>query len=203
MLKKTTLTFLCLMAVLLAGCSRYYYWDNEPDDKNLVDVSYDAVDNLLQNLKKPLPAGSVVVINSLVNVDDLSQSFSFGRILSDQISSAFHRSGYRIVGMELPTEIFAKNDSGILYLADETKQALNETGASALVIGVFAPGKRNAYVSLKVYDIASENVISSNDFSVPMGPDTKKLLKPKKVDEDKKEQTTETGTDPIPLESFE
>lgn len=195
MLKKTTMTLLCLFAISLSGCSRYYYHDDAPDDENLVDVSYNAVENLLSNLKQPLPSGSVVVINSLVNVDDLSQSFSFGRILSDQISSAFHRSGYRIVGMELPTEIFAKNDSGILYLADETKQALNDINASALVIGVFAPGKRNAYVSLKIYDIASENVISSTDLSVPMGPDAKVLLKPKKVEE---EQSAA-----IPLESID
>ncbi len=183
MLKKTTLIFLCLFAISLSGCSRFFYYNDEPDDANLVDVSYNAVNTLLQHLRNPLPAGSVVVINSLVNVDDLSQTFSFGRIISDQISSAFHRSGYRIIGMELPTEIFAKNDSGILYLSDETKQALNETGASALVVGVFAPGKRNAYISLKVYDITSENVISSADLSVPMGPDAKNLLKPKKVDE--------------------
>ncbi|MGR9114962.1 MAG: FlgO family outer membrane protein [Gammaproteobacteria bacterium] len=184
MLKKQTLIFWVLAMLALAGCSPFYYSSNEPDDEDLVQVSYRAVDDLLLNLKQPLPKGSLVVINSLVNVDDLSQTFSFGRILSDQISSAFHRSGYRIMGMELPTEIFVKNDSGILHLSDETKEALNNVGASALVVGVFAPGKRNAYVSLRVVDIASQNFISTTDLSVPMGPDAKQLLKPKKVEEE-------------------
>ncbi|MGR9044693.1 MAG: FlgO family outer membrane protein [Gammaproteobacteria bacterium] len=182
MLKKQAIIFGALALFALAGCNRAYY-SNEPDDENLVEVSYEAVDNLLLNLKQPLPKDSLVVINSLVNVDDLSQSFSFGRILSDQISSGFHRSGYRIMGMELPTEIFVKNESGILHLSDETKEALNNVGASALVVGVFAPGKRNAYISLRVVDIASQNFISTTDLSVPMGPDAKQLLKPKKVEE--------------------
>ncbi|WP_305908510.1 FlgO family outer membrane protein [Methylomarinum sp. Ch1-1] len=183
MWNKQIIIILALSLLGLSGCNRYYRYD-EPEDANLVDVSYSAVDQLLLNLKQPLPENSLVVINSLVNVDDLSQEFSFGRILSEQLSSAFHRSGYRIVGMELPTEIFEKNENGILHLAEETKQGLDEVGASALVVGVFAPGKRNAYVSLKVFDIASQNIISSTDLSVPMGPDAKVLLKPKK-DEDK------------------
>lgn len=178
MVNKKTI-FSALLALSLTGCAPYYY-DHEPEDENLVDVSFDAVDSLLLNMRRPLPAGSLVVINSLVNVNDLSQSLSFGRIMSDQISSAFHRAGYQIIGMELPTEIFDANDDGILHLADETKQALNDAGASALVVGVFAPGKRNAYVSLKVFDIATENVISTTDLSIPMGPDAKKLLKPQK-----------------------
>lgn len=182
MLKKQTIIFLVLAMAALAGCNRAYY-STEPDDEDLVEVSYQAVEDLLENLKQPLPKDSLVVINSLVNVDDLSQTFSFGRILSDQISSAFHRSGYRIMGMELPTEIFVKNDSGILHLSDETKEALNNIGASALVVGVFAPGKRNAYISLRVVDIASQNFISTTDLSVPMGPDAKILLKSKKVEE--------------------
>ncbi len=182
MLKKQSIFALALITLISTGCSRYYH-HNEPDDENLVDVSYSAVDNLLLNITKPVPAGSLIVINSLVNVDDLNQTFSFGRILSDQISSAFHRAGYRITGMELPTEIFQKNDSGILYLSDETKQALTDAGASALMVGVFAPGKRNAYISLKLIDIASQNVISTTDLSVPMGPDAKALLKPKKIEE--------------------
>jgi flagellar FlgO protein len=178
MVNKKTI-FSALLAMSLSGCVPWYY-DREPKDENLVDVSFDAVDSLIENMRRPLPAGSLVVINSLVNVDDLSQSVSFGRIMSDQISSAFHRAGYQIIGMELPTEIFDANDDGILHLADETKQALNDAGASALVVGVFAPGKRNAYVSLKVFDIATESVISTTDLSVPMGPDAKKLLKPQK-----------------------
>ncbi len=176
---KTPMLFLIIVSMLLStGCNHYY--TSGPDDEDLVEVSYDAVTDLLNNLKQPLPPQSLIVINSLVNVDNLSQKFSFGRIVSDQISSAFHNAGYAVKGMELPTEIFVKNDAGILNLSEESKKALTEIDAKAIVIGSFAPGKENVYISLKVVNIANEKLIATTDFSVPMGPDTKVLLRPKK-----------------------
>lgn len=199
MFKKQAIVLLVSAVTALSACNRVYYAE-EVEDDNLVEVSYEAVDQLLLNLKQPLPRGSLVVINSLVNVDDLSQTFSFGRIVSDQISSAFHRSGYRVMGMELPTEIFVKNDSGILQLSEETKKALNDVGAQALVIGTFAPGKKNAYVSIRVVDIDSGYFMSTTDYSVAMGPDAKNLLKPKPVVEEapqKEEEVTTTEEESV------
>lgn len=175
MINKKTMALILLALTVLSGCNRFSRPENKDDD--LVEVSYDVVNQLIFDLQQPLPKGSLVVINSLVNVDELEQTLAFGRIVSDQISSAFHRSGYRVMGMELPTEIFAKNDAGILQLPEKTKEALNNVGAKAVVIGSYAPGYNNVYVSLRVVDIASQNVISSTDYSVSMGPDAKVLVK--------------------------
>jgi TolB-like protein len=175
MINKKTMALMFLALTILSGCHRFSRPENSDD--NLVEVSYDVVNQLILDLRQPLPIGSLVVINSLVNVDDLEQNLAFGRIVSDQISSAFHRSGYRVMGMELPTEIFAKNETGILQLPEKTKEALNNVGAKAVVIGSYAPGYNNVYVSLRVVDIASQNVISSADYSVSMGPDAKVLVK--------------------------
>lgn len=169
---------LCVSAVLaltlLSGCGPRYYYESVEDD-DLVEVSYSAIDQLLLGLKQPLPRGSLVVINSLVNVDDMGQTLPFGRIVSDQLTSAMSRSGYRVMGMELPTEIFAKNEAGILELPEKTKQALNDVHANAFVYGTYAAGRKNVYVSLRIVDISTQNIISSTDFSIPMGPDAKRL----------------------------
>ncbi|WFP49361.1 FlgO family outer membrane protein [Methylomonas sp. EFPC3] len=175
MLKKKLMVLMLAGLTVLSGCSRLYYYSSSIDDDDLVEVSYDAIGWLLADLRQPLPKGSLVVINSLVNVDDMGQTLPFGRIISDQLSSALHRSGYRVMGMELPTEIFAKNEAGILELPEKTKEALNNVGAKAIVIGSYAPGRDNVYVSLRVVDIASQNVVSSTDYSVAMGPDAKVL----------------------------
>lgn len=174
MIKKQTIVLIILALSMLSGCNRLFR-PGETKDDDLVEVSYEAVNQLILDLRQPLPKGSLVVINSLVNVDDMGQNLAFGRIVSDQISSAFHRAGYRVMGMELPTELFAKNEAGILQLPEKTKEALNASGAKAVVIGSFAPGRNNVYVSLRVVEVASQNVISSTDYSVPMGPDAKIL----------------------------
>lgn len=167
-----------LALTLLSGCSSFYRYHSEVTDDDLVEVSYEAVEQLLLNLRQPLPRGHLVVINSLVNVDDLGQTLPFGRIVSDQISSAMHRNGYRVMGMELPTEIFSKNEAGILQLPEKTKEALNNVHADALVIGTYAAGRKNVYVSLRVVEIATQNIISSTDYSIPMGPDARTLALP-------------------------
>lgn len=172
MFKKQIIVLMILTLMMLSGCSRLFR-PSEIKDDDLVEVSYEAVNQLLGNLKQPLPKGSLVVINSMINVDDLGQSLPFGRIVSDQISSALHRSGYRVTGMELPTEIFAKTDAGILQLPEKTKAGLNDIHANALVIGTYAAGRNNVYVSLRIVEIATQNIISSTDYSVPMGPDAK------------------------------
>jgi hypothetical protein len=176
--KKLTLVSASLALSLLTGCSSYYRYQSEVKDDDLVEVSYEAVDQLLLNLKQPLPRGNLVVINSLVNVGDLGQSMPFGRIVSDQISSAMHQNGYRVMGMELPTEIFSKTEDGILELPEKTKEALNNVHAHSLVIGTYAAGRKHVYVSLRIVEIATQNVISSTDYSIPMGPDARAMSLP-------------------------
>ena len=174
MFKKQMIVLMILALTMTSGCSRLFR-PSEIKDDNLVEVSYEAVNQLILHARQPLPQGSLVVINSLVNVDDLGQTLPFGRIVSEQISSAFHNAGYLVMGMELPTELFAKNDAGILQLPEKTKEALNTSGAKAVLIGSFAPGRNSVYVSLRMVDIATQSTISSTDYSVAMGPDAKVL----------------------------
>ena len=179
MYNKVAIFILMLSATVLSGCST----SSQPliKDVDLVEVSYDAVDTLLKKLSQPIPKGSLIVVTTLVNVDDLNQTSAFGRIVSDQIASAFNNSGYRIKGMEMPTSLLAKEEGGMLYLSDEAKETLIKHNASALVVGKFAAGRRTAYVSLRIVDLNSKNIISSTDYAVPMGPDARVLLKPEKT----------------------
>jgi len=176
---KMAIIMLMFFTAVLSGCKTAY--QRPIEDVNLVEVSYDAVDTLLKKASKPLPKNSLIVVSTLVNVDDLNQTSAFGRIVSDQIASAFNNGGYRIMGMEMPTAVFVKEEGGMLHLSDETKKTLEGHNASALVVGVFAAGRRTAYVSLRIVDLATKNIISSTDFSVPMGPDARVLLKPKET----------------------
>lgn len=179
MLKKATIFISALLITLLNGCSWNRY--QEIKDADLVEVSYDATSTLQDKLTRTVPQNSLIIVSTLLNVDNLNQTSSFGRIISDQIASAFHNSGYQIIGMEMPIDLFVMQEGGALHLSDETKAILKHYHAAVLVGGVYAPGKKNTYVSLRIVDINTKNVISSTDFSVPMGPDAKKLLESKEV----------------------
>ena len=196
MFKKATIALLVLAMALLSGCTRYRY--QEIKDVDLIEVSYGATQKLLKQSRKPLPANSLIVVTTFVNVDDLNQTSSFGRIVSDQIASAFNNAGYRIKGMEMPTEVFVKEEDGMLQLSDTSERILKANQAAALVVGTFAPGKQTAYVSIRMLDLDTNTVISSTDFSVPMGPDARVLLEPKKVgaEESRGRPKVEGSTEP-------
>lgn len=61
----------------------------------------------------------MIVVSTLVNVDDLNQTSAFGRIVSDQIASVFNNAGYRIMGMEMPTAVFVKEEGCICPMKPE------------------------------------------------------------------------------------
>ncbi len=178
MLKIVTLLLPALLIAVLNGCAINPY---ETKDTDLVEVSYDAASELQDNLERTIPKNSLIIVSTLLNVDDLKKTSSFGRIISDQIASAFHNSGYRIIGMEMPIDLFVMQEGGVLHISDETKKILKSYGAAAIVGGVYAPGKKTVYISLRIIDTESKNIISSTDLSVPMGPDAKVLLESKDV----------------------
>ncbi len=180
MLKKSTIFTSILLISALSGCYRSQYYQT-PTDADLIEVSHDAADTLQSNLLKTIPKHSLIIVSTLLNVNDLKKTSSFGRIISDQIASAFHDLGYRIIGMEMPIDLFVMQEDGGLHLSDETKKMLKKYGAAAIVGGVYAQGSQTAYVSLRVIDTNSKNIISSTDLSVPMGPDAKVLLESKEV----------------------
>jgi hypothetical protein len=192
MLKKAIILPAALLIASLNGCTSSYY--REIKDADLIEVSHDAVDTLKDDLKVRIPPGSLIIVSTLLHVDDLKKTSSFGRIMSDQIASALHNSGYRIIGMELPIDLFVMKEGGMLHLSDETKKIIKQYGAAAIVGGVYAPGKKSVYVSLRMIDTASTNIISSTDLSVPMGPDAKTLVESKDVGSaDSRAQSTETS----------
>jgi len=179
MLKIYTLIIPALLAASLSGCGAFRNY--EVKDANLVDVSYDAVDDLQKRLTRKPAKNSLIIVTTLLNVDNLNKTSAFGRIVSDQIASAFHKAGYQIIGMELPIDLFVMQEDGTLHLSDDTQKLLRRYRAAVLVGGVYAPGKKNSYVSLRVIETATKNIISSTDYSIPMGPDAKLLMLPKDV----------------------
>lgn len=180
MLKKATIFISALFIAGLSGCMTNPYYETIKDT-DLVAVSYDAADTLQRNLIKTIPESSLIIVNTLLNVNDLKKTSSFGRIISDQVASEFHKSGYRIIGLEMPTDLFVMQEGGTSHLSDETRKILKRYGAAAIVGGVYAQGTRNTYVSLRIIDADNINIIASADLSVPMGPDAKALLESKDV----------------------
>jgi hypothetical protein len=182
MLKKSTSLISALLIATLSGCASTYRFFKAQTYLNtdLIEASHDATDKLKDDLCERIPKGSLIVVSTLLNVKKKpNETSSFGRIISDQIATALHNSGYQIIAMDLPIDLFMMEEGGDLRLSDEDKALLKRYNAAVIVGGVYAPGKANAYVTLRAVNRFTKHVIAATDFSVALGPDVKNLLKTK------------------------
>ena len=182
MLKKATVLIPVLLIATLSGCASTFRFFKTQSYLNtdLIEASYDATDEIKNELVKKIPKDSLIIVSTLLNVKkNPNETSSFGRIISDQIATSLHNSGYQIIALDLPIDLFMMEEDGELKLSDEDKATLRKYNAAVMVGGVYAPGKQNAYVSLRAVDRFTKHVIASTDFSVALGPDVKNLLKTK------------------------
>jgi len=182
MLKKTTILILALLIATLSGCASTFRFFRAQTYLNtdLIEASHDATDELKDQLCRKIPKGSLIVVSTLLNVKkNPNETSSFGRLISHQVATSLQNSGYQIIALDLPIDLFMMEDDGELLLSDEQKALLRRYNAAVMVGGIFAPGRQTAYVTLRAVNRFTRHVIAATDFSVALGPDVKNLLRPK------------------------
>lgn len=139
-------------------------------------TNYRAADSLLKKLKAQLPKDSLILVASFVNIDDLSESSTFGRIVAEQFASRFNQKGYTTLEMKLRTKVFIKERSGEFLLSRELKQISTKHSAKAVVVGSYAVASSKVYLTARVIHFPDGRVLSSHDYTIPIGRDTLKML---------------------------
>jgi TolB-like protein len=180
MMKKTlTLLYASLLSVAMAGCGSII------KDYNLVSSSHTAADKLLKGVKD-IPAlvprnngvymKQPILVASFVNIDNVQQSSTFGRMTAEQIGSRLVQRGYKVIEMKMRGSIFVQEKTGELLLSRELRQISLQHDAYAVVVGTYGASKGTVYVTAKLVRAEDNVILSSYDYRLPMGPDTKKML---------------------------
>jgi len=145
-------------------------------DVDLISINHMAADNLIASAGE-LSASHPILITSFVNIDDLTSSSTFGRITGEQVGSRFSQSAYSVIEMKVRNSIFIKERSGEFILSRELKMLSTLHDAQAILVGTYAVGATSVYVTAKLIATKNNIVIASYDYVLPMGADTKALLK--------------------------
>ena len=158
------------------------YEDNEDyEDFDIRGADYNAVDILLQQLPGILLIDSPILVASFVNLDNLNESSTFGRMVSEQISSRLKQNGYTTIELKLRTNVFIKDGSGEFLLSRELSVIGTKHRAQAVVVGSYAAASKKVYITVRIVNVADSKVLASYDYSMPMTYDVfKMLLKGKK-----------------------
>ena len=174
------LVYIC--CIFMVGCS------NVIKDKDLVKTSYRVADVIVGNIKDTVmlrDTGSdgfyltkPILVASFVNIDNVQQSSTFGRMVSEQIGSRIAQHGYKVIEMKLRTEsIFIQTQNGEFLLSRELQLIGQQYDAYAVVVGTYGVSKEVVYVTAKLIRVKDSVILSSHDYGVPIGPDTKRMLR--------------------------
>ena len=173
-----------ITAVVVAGCAEGPFADGTsgtspgPRDVAMVAASYQATERLLRTAQQPLGKDRPVLVASLVNVANLTQSSNLGRIISEQVATRLVQLGYEIREPTYRGTVLVKEGGGQFVLSRRLQDVSREQEAQAVIAGVYAVARRVVFVTLRAIRAADGTVIASYDYTLPLGPDTAALLGP-------------------------
>jgi len=171
---------LCLIVMLTVGCLNKLErvkTDQEPYSK-IIRTSYAATDVLADIMKqRDFDSNGAIIAASLVNINNLAETCSLGRIVSEQMLGRLAQHGYRVVEMKLRQDsIFIKKNEGEFLLSRELQNIGEKHQASAVLVGTYAVSKYVVFMSVRMVRTADNTVIASYDYQLPLDFITKSLI---------------------------
>ncbi len=85
--------------------------------------------------------------------------------------------GYNVSEVKLRTNILVRNKAGEFMISRDLKSLNWVKSAQAVVTGTYGAGNSIAYVSLRVVRLSDSQIIGSHDYSLPIGLNTRYLLR--------------------------
>lgn len=170
-MKKT----LFAIVLLLSGCAtqpKYY----TSADSQLIKANYTAAESLIKASRTPLDKDAPIIVATLVNIDNLEQSSTLGRTISEQVASKLANMGYTVKEVKLRGTLFVKLSTGELLLSRELKDISASYKAQAVVVGTYSDASEYLYLNLKLVD-ADNNIRAGYDYAIPSNPLVNNLLR--------------------------
>ena len=151
-------------------------------------ANYNAVAELLKRLPSPnapasasntsdSSASAPFVVATLVNIDQLEQSSTLGRLISEQVSSRLSQMGQQVVELKLRNGIYMKRNEGEFLLTREIKEVATAHRAQAVVLGTYAESASYIHVSLKLVNPANSMILAAHDYALPLDRQVRSMLR--------------------------
>lgn len=160
--------------LLLTGCAenpKYY----TAEDSQFIKANYTAAESLVTTSTIPLDKSAPIVVATLVNINNLEQSSTLGRVVSEQVGTRLANMGYTVKEVKLRGTLFVKSDTGELLLSRELKDISASHKAQAVVVGTYSYADTYTYLNIKLVDI-NNTIISGYDYALPVNPIIKSML---------------------------
>ncbi|WP_339937533.1 FlgO family outer membrane protein [Undibacterium luofuense] len=148
----------------------------DAESNEFIPTNQKAANALITGAGSALDKSRPVIVATLANINALEESSPFGRIVAEQVSGQFTRSGYAMVEMKFRDRVFIKQNVGELLLTREIKDVAQTHNAQAVIVGTYAESEKMVFVNLKLIRPGDNIVLSTYDYAVPMDRTVKSLL---------------------------
>ncbi len=182
---KVALSVIIASTIGFSGCATSQHANNKDYANNTVisdpfiRTNYNAADVLINQLGTQLSTTNPIIVATLVNIDDLNNSSTFGRLVSEQISAKFSQANFTMLEMKFRGYVYMKQDQGELLLTREIKDVAKSHNAQAVIVGTYALGQDTVYVNLKVIQPNTNVVLAVHDYTFPIDSNLETLTKPR------------------------
>lgn len=171
---------LLILALLQSACASLSdsgpnYVPSNPAE--FITNNYQAADALITQLGNRLSSSQPIIIATVVNIDNLSNSSTFGRLVSEQVSARFSQSHYSMVELKFRGDVYMKRDQGELLLTREIKNIAQSQNAQAVIVGTYAESKDAVFVNLKVIQPNTNIVMAVHDYAFSANNNIKGMLR--------------------------
>lgn len=163
-------------ALLLNGCSTF--GQSSLPSKPVPDLSELAHDAAAQMVASnpDMTRYSPMIAATFVDIDNLTQSSTFGRISSELMASALSRQGIKVREVKMRDSLFIEEQVGELILSRQVQRLSKRYDARSILMGTYAQGQDYVYVSARVVRSTDALVLGTADFRLPLNNNTRTLL---------------------------
>jgi hypothetical protein len=174
MLKPFSVIAFVFAALLNMGCMSDPY---ATESDVIINSNRAAANNLIRMAGSQINPSANIIAASFADIDNLMQSSSFGRVTSQQLVSQFAASGYSVVDMLLRNNVYISQDQGEFLLSREVSQISAEHNAQVVLVGTYAVGSSNVFVTAKLIRASDSVIVASHDYVLPNTRDMRSLLR--------------------------
>jgi len=174
-MKISYIFYTILLAFLFNGCVASNKTDLTHSVKyDMTSINYKAAENLLLDAKLPLE--SAIIMATVVNIDDIENSSTLGRLISEQISARFIQAKMNVIEMKFRENVYIKQNTGELMLTREIGKIAKTHSANAIIVGTYAVANSAVYVNIKIINPSTNIAIAATDYVLPMNRDVEDMI---------------------------
>jgi TolB-like protein len=119
---------------------------------------------------------NTILSASFVDVNDIENSSSFGRMMAEYICSRLGQKGFTVVEMKLRESIYMKEKAGEFLLSRNIKDVSAAHEAQAVVVGTYARTKEEVLVSAKLIQAGNSKILAFCDLKMRLSRSLMDLL---------------------------